>query len=267
MDFCIKNYLKLFLLFIKVGLMRQMAYRSHFLLMVVGKIIRLILLFFFFQAIFLKIDRLGQWTFTQVLFLFATFHLVDFLMSITFQRNLIQFLPRWVQSGELDSRLLLPINHLFLVSFENVDLMDLFSFLPSLLFLGGLLYYLNFSLGWPQILIYIILIINALIFLYAIHLMVATMSFWTTQSYGVGRILDNIFKISRYPLDIFEGWGRFFFIYIFPLIVIAQLPTQALLGKSSWDYILWGLIVSLSFLVVALKFWKKGLRNYLSASS
>jgi ABC-2 type transport system permease protein len=153
------------------------------------------------------------------------------------------------------------------VSFENVDLMDLFSFLPSLLFLGGLLYYLNFSLGWPQILIYIILIINALIFLYAIHLMVATMSFWTTQSYGVGRILDNIFKISRYPLDIFEGWGRFFFIYIFPLIVIAQLPTQALLGKSSWDYILWGLIVSLSFLVVALKFWKKGLRNYLSASS
>lgn len=110
--------------------MRQMAYRPHFLLMVAGKIIRIVLLYFFFQAIFLKIDRLGQWTFEEVLLLFATFHFVDFLMSITFQRNLIGFLPRWVQTGELDSRLLLPVNQLFLISFENVDLIDLFSFIP-----------------------------------------------------------------------------------------------------------------------------------------
>lgn len=107
------RYLKIFGLFIKIGLMRQMAYRPHFFMMVAGKIIRIILLFFFFQAIFLKIDRLGQWNYEQVLLLFATFHIVDFLMSITFQRSLIQALPRWVQTGELDTRLLLPVNHLF----------------------------------------------------------------------------------------------------------------------------------------------------------
>ncbi len=263
----VRKNIKLFFLFIKIGLMRQMAYRPHFLMMVLGKLIRLILLFFFFQAIFLKIDRLGQWTFEQVLLLFATFHLVDFLMSITFQRNLIQMLPRWVQTGELDTRLLLPVNHLFWVSLENVDLMDLFSFIPSLLFLGYILIALNIEITWQGVLIYTALIINALIFLYAIHLAVATISFWTTQSYGIGRILDNIFKIGRYPLDIFDGFWKTIFIYFFPLIIIAQLPTQALLQISSWPFILFGFFVSALFLAVSLKFWKIGLRNYLSASA
>ncbi|MGB9700922.1 MAG: ABC transporter permease, partial [Thermodesulfobacteriota bacterium] len=224
----IKKYLKLFFLFIKIGLMRQMAYRPHFFMMVVGKIIRIILLFFFFQAIFLKIDRLGEWNYEQVLLLFATFHLVDFLMSITYQRNLINFLPRWVQTGELDSRLLLPTNHLFLISFENIDLMDLFSFLPSLVFLGFIILNLHINFSGMQVIIYGVLVINALIFLYAIHLLIASLSFWTTQSYGIGRIMDNLFKIGRYPLDIFEGFWKIFFIYFFPLIIIAQLPTQSL---------------------------------------
>lgn len=261
------RYLKLFLLFTKIGLMRQMAYRPHFILMVGGKIIRIILLFFFFQAVFLKVERLGEWSFEQVLLLFATFHLVDFLMSITFQRNLIGSLPRWVQTGELDSRLLLPINQLFLISFETIDLMDLFSFIPSLIFLGYIILHLNFSFSGFQVFLYVLLIFNALIFLYAIHLMIASISFWTTQSYGIGRIMDNLFKIGRYPLDIFEGFWKVCFIYFVPLIVIAQLPVQALLNLISWKWIIFGFSMSGSFLLFSISLWKKGLKNYLSASS
>lgn len=247
--------------------MRQMAYRPHFLLMVGGKIIRIVLLYFFFQAVFLKVDRLGQWTFEQVLLLFATFHLVDFLMSITFQRNLIGSLPRWVQTGELDSRLLLPVNQLFLISFENVDLMDLFSFVPSLVFLGYIILNLNFNFSWFQIFIYVILIFNALVFLYAIHLIIASISFWTTQSYGIGRIMDNLFKIGRYPLDICEGFWKICFIYFFPLILIAQLPVQSLLNLISWKFIIFGFSVSGAFFLFSIGLWKRGMRNYLSASS
>src|SRR3972149_7747968 len=97
-----KRYLTLFWLFIKVGLMRQMAYRPHFFMMIVGKVIRIALLFFFFQAIFFQVDRIGQWTLDQVLLLFATFQVVDFLMSITFHRNLAFHFPSRVQTGELD---------------------------------------------------------------------------------------------------------------------------------------------------------------------
>jgi ABC-type uncharacterized transport system permease subunit len=68
------RYATLFALLCRVSLMRQMAYRPHFFLMIFGKVIRMVLLLLFFHAVFFKVDALGQWTFDQVLLLFATFH-------------------------------------------------------------------------------------------------------------------------------------------------------------------------------------------------
>jgi ABC-2 type transport system permease protein len=247
--------------------MRQMTYRPHFFMMVAGKIIRIGLLLFFFQAIFFKVNRIGQWTFDQVLLLFATFHIVDFVMSITFQRNLSFHLPQLIQTGELDSRMVLPGNLLFFISFENIDLMDFFSFLPSLGFLGYVFYRIGFSFSWFQIITYLFLLVNTLVFTFAIVLLIATLSFWTTQSYGMARIFDNLLKIGRYPFDIFEGVWKVVFIYFLPLILIAQVPTQALLGVLPFKYVLIAFGVTGIFLLVALRFWRVGLRSYLSAST
>ena len=263
----IGRYLRIFWLFVKIGLMRQMAYRPHFFMMITGKVIRIALLFFFFQAIFLKVDRIGQWNYNQVLLLFATFHVVDYVMSITFQRNLIQYLPRYVQSGEFDARMVLPVNLLFLASFEQQELMDFFSFIPSLGFLGYVLYRLAFSFTWAQTLLYLALLLNALVFLYALVLMIATVSFWTTQSYGLGRIFDNLLKIGRYPLDIFEGFLKVVFIYFLPLVLIAQVPSQALLQTLSPGFLVFAFFITAIFLTVALLLWRIGVKSYLSASS
>jgi ABC-2 type transport system permease protein len=126
---------------------------------------------------------------------------------------------------------------------------------------------LPITLSWLQGFLYIILVFNALIFLYAINLIVATLSFWTTQSYGIGRILDNLFKIGRSPLDIFEGFWRAIFIYFFPLVVIAQIPSQALLKILSLKSVFFAFMVSGVSLIIAIKFWRIGIKNYLSAST
>ena len=193
----VSRYFKLFALFVKVGLMRQMAYRPHFFMMITGKVIRIALLFFFFQAVFLKVDRIGQWTYDQVLLIFATFHVVDYLMSVTFHRNLAFHLPRMIQTGDLDSRMILPINPLFISSFEQLDIIDFFSFLPSLGFLGYVLYRLQLSFSLAQVFAYVALLLNALIFLFAVVLIIATISFWTTQAFCLARIFDNLLKIGR----------------------------------------------------------------------
>jgi len=262
-----KRYFKLFCFLIKIGLMREMTYRPNFFLMIAGKVIRTGLLFFFFQAIFLKVDRIGQWTFEHVLLLFATFHIVDYIMSITFQRNLAFHLPQRIQTGELDSRIGMPVNLLFIASFEEIDLMDFFSFLPSLGFLGYVLYRLEFAFSWAQVAAYVVLLVNALVFLFAMVLIIATISFWTTQSYGLAMIFDNLLKIGRYPLDIFQGFWKVVFIYFLPLVLIAQLPSQALLRTLSPWFVLFAFSVTGTLLMFALNFWRIGLRNYLSAST
>ncbi len=254
-------------LLVKIGVMRQMAYRSQFFMMIVGKIIRIVLLFFFFQAVFLKVDRIGHWTYYEVLLLFATFHIVDYLMSVTFHRNLAFHLPQLIQTGELDTRMIMPLNLLFLLSFEMIDFIDLLSFLPSLGFLGYVLYRLEFAFSWLHALAYVLLLVNALLFLFGIVLIIATISFWTTQSFGLARIFDNLLKIGRYPLDIFEGLLRTIFVYFLPLVLIAQIPSQVLLATLSLKSMLYAFSITGIFLFVAIGFWKVGLKNYLSAST
>jgi len=251
----------------KIGVMRQMAYRPQFFFMIIGKLIRISLLFFFFQAVFMKVDRIGLWTYDQVLLLFATFHLVDYLMSITFHRNLAFHLPQLIRSGELDSRMLMPVNLLFFLSFETIDLIDFLSFIPSLGFLGYVLYRLDFVFSWAQAGAYLLLIVNALLFLFSVVLIIATISFWTTQSLGLARIFDNVLKVARYPLDIFEGFLRIVFLYFLPLVFIAQIPSQALLGLLDPWSVLYAVGVTCAFLAVAVVLWRVGLRNYMSAST
>ncbi len=263
----IKRYVLLLTIFIKIGVMRQMAYRPQFLFMIAGKVIRMALLFLFFQAVFLKVDRIGSWTYNQILLLFATFHLVDYLMSITFHRNLAFHLPQLIRTGELDSRRLMPVNLLFLLSFETIDLIDFVSFLPSAGFLGYVLYRFDFAFSWGQVISYMLLLINALFFLFSVVLIIATISFWTTQSLGLARIFDNVLKVGRYPLDIFEGFLKIVLVYLFPLVFIAQIPSQALLGLLSPSSVLNVFAVTFLFLVFAILLWRVGQRNYMSASS
>ena len=261
------RYLRLCLILFKFALMRQMAYRSHFFLMITGKVVRMALLLFFFQAVFLKVDRLGAWSYDHILLLFATFHIVDYLMSITFQRNLAFRLPERIYTGELDTRMILPVNLLFMASLEELDLMDFFSCIPAIAFLIYVLDRLDFAFTWVQGLAYLMLMANGIAFLFSVVLIISATSFWTIQSYGLSRVFDNLMKIGRYPLDIFEGFWKIFFVYLLPLVLIAQAPSQALLATLTPGFVAFGFSVTLGFLAFALFLWNKGLRSYLSASS
>jgi ABC-2 type transport system permease protein len=163
--------------------------------------------------------------------------------------------------------MVLPANLLFFISFENVDLMDFFSFLPSLGLLGYALYRIGLNFSVYQIMTYVLLLANALVFLFAVILLIATVSFWTTQSYGMARMFDNLLKVGRYPLDIFEGVWRMILIYFLPLVLIAQIPARALLETLPLKIVVLAFGVTGVFLLVALSFWRVGLRSYTSAST
>lgn len=261
------RHLRIVPLLVKTGIMQQMAYRPHFVAMFAGKVIRIALLLLFFQAVFLQVDQIGSWDYDQVLLLFATFHVIDFLMSITFHRNLAFYLPRKVQTGEFDSRMLLPVNLLFLSSLERIELIDFASFLPTLAFLGYVLHRMKFDFTGGQFAAYLLLLANALVFLFAAVLAIASLSFWTTRSNGLAKIFDSLLKVGRYPLEIFEGFWKSVFLYILPLVLIAQLPSEALLGVLSVRTVLVGMGITGSLLALSLHLWKAGLKRYQSTSS
>ena len=263
----ILRYLRILSLLARISLMKQMAYRSSFFLAVLGKILRVTIVLIFFQAIFLNVKEIGGWNFNEVILLYATFSLIDFLISITFHRNLIYFMPDQIRKGDYDFKIIKPINLLFYSSLESLDMMDLVSVIPTLFLLFYAFLKVGFAFSILQFLIYIFLILNALVFLYALIVLLATINFWAVQKNGLGRFYESIVRIARYPTTIYDGFWKILFIYILPISVISQVPTEGLLGKLSWQYLGYVLIFSILLLMVAIRFWKFGLKRYSSASS
>jgi ABC-2 type transport system permease protein len=74
-------------------------------------------------------------------------------------------------------------------------------------------------------------------------------------------------KIGRYPLDIFEGFWKIFFLYFLPLVLIAQIPSQALMKALSPESVVLSFAAAGLFLFFALRFWRWGLTHYHSAST
>lgn len=244
-----------------------MAYPGSFFLAVLGKTFRIGIILIFFSAIYLKTEFIGDWNFAQVLLLFATFSLIDFLMSVTFHRNLAFWFPNSIKKGTFDFKIIKPINLQFYTSFEIIDLMDLTSIIPCLILLWFALWKLNFAFTIGQIFLYIFLIINALIFIHSILLILATFTFWTIQTTGMGRFFENIIRMARYPTDIYSGIIKILLVYVIPISLIAVVPSKALLGTLSWQFLIFAVLFSLILFLIANRFWHFGLKHYQSASS
>lgn len=250
-----------------MSLMDQMAYPFNFYLAIVMKTFRIAIILIFFKAIYLKVNNISGWNFAGVLFIFATFSLVDFVMSVTFFRNLIFWFSRRLNKGNFDFEIIRPVNSQFINAFRTFDFMDLTTIVPIAILYWYALSKMAITLSAVDVLLYLILVANAILFIYSFTLFLATFNFWTIQPTGLGRFAAGITWMARYPADIFFGSWRIVFSYIFPIAFIATWPAKAFLGTLNWQNIVYSLVFTTVFFWVANRFWNFGLKHYSSASS
>ena len=102
---------------------------------------------------------------------------------------------------------------------------------------------------------------------YAVQLWFLIPVFWTHQGQGLRQVFFSMGSYSQKPDAIYRGWIRRILIYILPLAVIASFPTRALFEPDPWKYVQHMVGLSAICFVIALGFWRIGLRSYASASS
>jgi len=69
------------------------------------------------------------------------------------------------------------------------------------------------------------------------------------------------------PVDIYIRGIQLLLTVVVPVAVIMTFPAKALLGLLHWPYVVFGLVISVFFMVITLKFWHYALSRYSSASS
>jgi len=261
------RYLKLLKAFSIFSIQDQMAYPINFWLAIVMKFLRIGIVLIFFKAIYLKVNNISGWSFPDIVFIFATFSFVDFVANVTFARSFGLWFSRMLQNGKFDYQMIRPANLQFCTAFGIIDFMDLPSLVPIAILYWYAIGQMAAPIAFSNAVIYLVLVVNAIFFMYAFLLTLSTINFWTIQSYGLWKFAQGVIWTSRYPSDIYSGAWGIFFNFIFPIAFIATWPAKAFLGTLNWQNIIYALIFTAIFFWLANKFWNYGLKHYSSASS
>lgn len=238
-----------------------------FVVAVMGKILRSALLVIFFQAFFLHIPTFAGWSFQEILLLLVVYLTVEWIIIVTFHRNLAYWFPKTLLDGSFDFILAKPLNPLFYSSFRIIDWFDIMSVPPIVLLWVYVMSQYSWNFHALDIFFFLIFMVLALVFYFAILLLVVSTAFWTIQATGIGRFLENIFRAARYPTGSFRGAFRAVVLFVIPIGFVATLPTEILLSRSSWQYMVYAVIFIACLLFVSMWFWRFAVKHYSSASS
>ncbi|OGV96541.1 hypothetical protein A2W24_03440 [Microgenomates group bacterium RBG_16_45_19] len=238
-------------------------YRANFILRLVRALVELAVSVIMIGAFFSHTSTLGQYSQTEA-YLIAALSLLIIGLVIFFFGSGIEGLHRLIHQGTFDHLLLQPKDSMWLASTRYVHITNLFRVGFGLAFFFWVINHLNLHPTFAQSLLFSLTFISALVVYFSLMFMAATVSFWALSG-ELFYLFNTLISVSRYPIDIF-GTLLKGLLTIFPVIFIATIPAQALLGRFNWLIWLSPFIAALSFWLTR-RFWSIGLRAYESVSS
>ncbi|MFN0199334.1 MAG: ABC transporter permease [Planctomycetaceae bacterium] len=267
------HYLRVFGMFCRISLVREMMFRSNFAITVVTRLFWFTTQIVLFEIIYRNVGSIQDWNREEYFAFMATGTLINALVETIFMPNCANFSEQ-IRTGNLDFVLLKPLDTQFLISFEKID----FAMMNQVLFSFGLLGYSLVELGRPitagQVGMYILLIGLGVTFFYSLMLILASTSVWFVRNQGLYDFWFYLTVFARYPMSIYSGTPtgeviRALFGYVIPILLVVTVPARVLLSKGLEPNWLTAALVSATAigLVLSRVIFTWSLKNYSSASS
>lgn len=260
------RYLNLYRLFCKFSLMDILIFRANALVMGLAPIVWLAIMIIFLQTIFSGVKQLGGWNFWETIFLTGTHEIIFLLTWATFTTNLRNFVDG-VRTGRFDLVLLKPVSPRFLVSFRTIDFTVIGSFINVIF-----VFIYSFSkvageINLTRIFGFVFFLVFSYLISYFIFFIIASLSLFFIDSRAFMDWVFDATDFDRYPAEIYPLGVKIFLTFFLPILFFAYFPAAYLLGKIGERYLFLGVMIAFFLYFVSKIIWKKGLRNYQSASS
>lgn len=257
------RYIKYLIKRAHVALVREMMYRLHFTLSVIGGLI-VTAMMFVFNVVFAEKTGNRFWTRDEALLITASFMIVDGFVRTVFHG--LSNLPSAIRFGEIDFEIIKPLNVQLIFSTQFFNWDHTFTFALGI---AGVLYVSllsNIYFSPLSVVLFIISIISGIIIYYSIKLMIMSLSFWIIHGEGLDSLANRLFHLGMYPPDVFGKAISFTLRFMIPIVFLAVIPTKVVINNS-YVYVLSSIIVAMLLLIISKKFFYFGLRNYQSVSS
>ena len=263
------KYFKIFAMHCKLALMSSAIYRANFILGFIQGTINSLLGVICIDFIYGSVESIAGWNKQEMIILVCTANIVIFGLFCTYIRpNQDKFL-RGISKGDFDRMIIKPLNLLFQINIGPADIISNIMFCGvQIIIIIIQIGELGTQIGIIQILLYILFILNGVLIFAAFQLLLYSLAFVYIRIEGLENIFYNIIDIADRPKEIFSNkYVKNIFIFVIPVIPIANAPAAVLVRKSSLFEMLCYLGASIILSVLAVIALRLGMRRYNSASS
>lgn len=247
------------------GLQIEMEYRGEFLISALNSLLAFGSGFVVLYAVFHNVSELGGWAFEEGLILFGVFLIIEGYIAMFLQPNLSR-LSEYIRLGTMDFILLKPIGSQFFVSFRFINIWAF----PSLLLGLGLVLYGMWTLDaltMRMLAQFLLLLVPALMIVYAVWCVLNTTAFWWTQVENINLIFRTFFEAGRFPVTAYPRWLQVLLTAVVPVAFMTTVPAQAAFSEVTLEMAALSWAVAVLALLICHVFWRYALSKYSSASS
>ncbi len=261
-----RRHLNLIRVFLKINLQMAMAYRTDTFVNILVNMMWLGWELLSLSIIFGNTQALAGWEFGDLIVLLGVFRIVNMLMFIMIWPATEKFNTS-VRDGSFDYVLLQPVNSLFVVSFSRLTIWRLWDLVLALVLILSGLSISGGNILWQNFMAFLALAFSGIIIIYSLWVVLIALTFWFTKFDNNVTILHALMDAGRYPVMVYPFWLQLIVTFIIPIAVATTVPVQALHGSLSVLQVLMYLGVGAASFVVAVLFWRVGVRKYSGASS
>jgi ABC-2 type transport system permease protein len=260
------RYAGIWLAQIRYSTVREMMFKSNFILWIIVELAWFGLHLSFIQFLYLQVNTVAGWSKWGMILLVSTNHLVQQIFQVFLMINLTK-LPELIRTGKLDFFLAQPAPAQFLISTRNFEPGSVVNAIVASIVCGVAIAHLHMDLSGAGLLVFPMLVAFGVLIHYSLLLMLMSLAFWMTRAQGFINAYYNVFQIARLPREAFNGVARIAFTWTVPLLLIANVPARTLLHGLDGQDIAGMAAATAVLLAMSTAVFQAGLRRYGSASS
>ncbi len=262
----LRDLLRLFRVFLRIGTLNEMAYRLNFVVQTFETLVGLFMTMSAVYLVFRQTDDLGGWNVWQLLVLVGVYYLVLGIIRMVIAPS-FEMMMQDVRTGELDFTLLKPVDSQLLVSIREVQIWRLGEIVLGTTIVSIGLAQIAERVTATQVLLFVLNLIAGFAIVYSFWLLLATLSFWFIRIENVMNVFWSIYLAGRWPIGIYPRWLRITLIAFVPVAFAVTVPAETVTGRLEPRMFTATLALAAVFLVASRLFWRLGIRHYSGASA
>lgn len=250
---------------IKINLKQTIIYRVNFLITLWSMALWIAIYVIFFEVIFTHVDTVAGWNRSEMLLFLAFYYFMQSIGNI-FYRESFEVFDQEIRRGRIDQALTKPASTQILLFFRILRFDHLVDFFLTFIIFAYIFMTTDLVIKAPMLIAGLLVAVFGNLLFYGLLLALASLLFYVEKMDGIGSFMWHLSQISRYPRQIYKGIGKILFEFIFPIALIASVPAEIALGKSSFALLTYFAFVSVIFFLLGNIIFRIGLKRYSSSN-